>query len=148
MAQLNRGDTEGPDIRFSIVLLPKNELWRHPARLSMAKREMGQYSFYLSGCGCNRSNATYAKKTWIERTLTVPTKDFRLPILWWFEDCGGRGRSAPPTTFAAVLGEEGVPTASSSHREAATPRSPRRTVPSSSISRFAALISRWIKPLT
>ncbi len=35
----------------------------------------------------------------------------------------------------------------SSARSAATPKSPRRTVPSSSMSKLAALMSRWMNPL-
>ena len=84
----------------------------------------------------------------------MPTNDFRFPILLAGADEEDAAVAAIlERSAAAVLAQyvcvptddfraEGSGAASSSHNDAATPRSPNSTVPSSSMRRLAALTSR------
>jgi len=108
-----------------------NKLWCHPA--------------WLGESGCDKGLVILGNEP------TVPTKERRLPILVR----RGAGvelrskitaRNAFEVSFVWVW--VWVWVWSSSCSGAATPRSPSNTVPLSSMRRFAALISRWIKPLT
>ena len=98
---------------------------------------------------------------WETSSHTVPTNDFRF-LMWGLGEDSLKGAACfalllPSSDAEKKFGWEREVVERnifddlwevSSVRSAATPRSPRSTVPSSSMRRFAALISRCMNPLT